>query len=273
VAAAAPALDTETSTIGTVVENRRIQELPLNGRNYLQLASLVPGATTYGPGNFIAQAHGGGDRSNFALNVSGQRLEFNHYSVDGIENTDPNYCTYLFQPSVDALQEFKVEIGTYTAEHGHNIAQLNVITRSGTNRYHGSLFEFLRNSSLDAKDFFASSTAPVVPFRRNQFGGTLGAPVTIPEIVNGRTGCSSFSTTRACGSGRRRRRSRRCRSSPTTVRFLGLEHRHIRSAHARAERRRVEARFGRAVSGQHHSHGSNSQELGVPIAELLSAAE
>src|SRR5262249_52274412 len=121
VSAAAVALDTETTALGTVVENRRIQELPLNRRNYLQLASLIPGATTYGPSNSIAQARGGGDRSNFALNAAGQRLEFNHYALDGIENTDPNYGTYLFQPSVDALQEFKVETSTYSAEYGHNM--------------------------------------------------------------------------------------------------------------------------------------------------------
>jgi hypothetical protein len=186
VQAAAPALETETTTIGTVIENKRIQELPLNGRNYLQLASLVPGATTYGSSNSIAQARGGGDRSNFQLNLSGQHLEFNHYSLDGIENTDPNYGTYLFQPSVDALQEFKVETGTYTAEFGHNMGQVNVISRSGANEYHGSVFEFLRNSDLDAKNFFDSPTTPIVPFKRNQFGGTLGGPVEIPKVVHGR---------------------------------------------------------------------------------------
>ncbi|MBI3698560.1 MAG: TonB-dependent receptor, partial [Acidobacteria bacterium] len=186
VEAAAPTLETETTTIGTVIENKRIQELPLNGRNYLQLASLVPGATTYGPSNSIAQARGGGDRSNFQLNLSGQRLEYNHYSLDGIENTDPNYGTYLFQPSVDALQEFKVETGTYTAEFGHNMGQVNVISRSGANEHHGSLFEFLRNSNLDAKNFFDSPTAPIVPFKRNQFGGTLGGPIVIPKVLNGK---------------------------------------------------------------------------------------
>ena len=186
VEASAPTLETETTTIGTVIENKRIQELPLNGRNYLQLASLIPGATTYGPSNSIAQARGGGDRSNFQLNLSGQRLEYNHYSLDGIENTDPNYGTYLFQPSVDALQEFKVETGTYTAEFGHNMGQVNVISRSGANEYHGSLFEFLRNSNLDAKNFFDSPTAPIVPFKRNQFGGTLGGPVVVPKVLNGK---------------------------------------------------------------------------------------
>jgi hypothetical protein len=142
VQAQAASLDTETATIGTVVETRRIEDLPLNGRNYLQLASLVPGATTTGPGNSIAQARGGGDRSNFQLNIAGQRLENNHYSLDGIENTDPNYGTYLVQPSVDALQEFKVETSTYSAEYGHNLAQINVITKSGTNSYHGPCLNF-----------------------------------------------------------------------------------------------------------------------------------
>jgi Carboxypeptidase regulatory-like domain/TonB-dependent Receptor Plug Domain len=177
VQAEASALQTETASVGTVVENRRIVELPLNGRNYLQLASLVPGVTTYGPSNSIAQARSGGDRSNFTLNVAGQRLQYNHYALDGIENTDPNYATYLFAPSVDALEEFKVETGTYSAEYGHGVGQVNVITKSGTNQYHGSLFEFLRNSRLDAKNFFDKASDPIPPFKRNQFGGTAGGPI------------------------------------------------------------------------------------------------
>ncbi len=132
VSAQAATLDTENAAVGTVVETRRIEDLPLNGRNYLQLASLTPGATQDGPGNSIAQARGGGDRSNFQLNIAGQRLENNHYMLDGVENTDPNYGTYLIQPSVDALQKFKVETSTYSAEYGHNLAQINVLTKSGT---------------------------------------------------------------------------------------------------------------------------------------------
>jgi hypothetical protein len=186
VQATAAALDTETATVGTVVENRRIEELPLNGRNYLQLASLVPGASTYGPQLSVAQTRTGGDRNNFALNVSGMRLEYNHYSLDGIENTDPNFGGYLFQPSVDALQEFKVETSSYSAEYGHGAAQINVITKSGTNQLHGSLFEFLRNSDLDAKNFFDSKAVSIPPFKRNQFGGTVGGPVVLPKVVNGR---------------------------------------------------------------------------------------
>ena len=186
VGAQAATLDTENAEVGTVVETRRIEELPLNGRNYLQLASLTPGATQYGPGNSIAQARGGGDRSNFQLNIAGQRLENNHYMLDGVENTDPNYGTYLIQPSVDALQEFKVETSTYSAEYGHNLAQINVLTKSGTNQYHGTLFEFLRNSDLDAKNFFDRGGAPNPPFKRNQFGGVIGGPVQIPKVFDGR---------------------------------------------------------------------------------------
>lgn len=182
----APSLDTENGTVGTVIETKRIEDLPLNGRNYLQLASLTPGATQYGPGNSIAQARGGGDRSNFQLNIAGQRLENNHYTLDGVENTDPNYGTYLIQPSIDALQEFKVETSTYSAEYGHNLAQINVITKSGGNRYHGTLFEFLRNSKVDAKNFFDRGSGPNPPFKRNQFGGVIGGPVRIPRVFDGR---------------------------------------------------------------------------------------
>jgi hypothetical protein len=184
--AQAPTLETESTALGTAVENKRIEELPLNGRNYLQLAALAPAATTYGPANSIAQQRGGGDRANFQLNIAGQRLENNHFTLDGVENTDPNYAVYLVQPSVDALQEFKVNTSTYTAEYGHNVGQISAITKSGTNQYHGALFEFLRNSALDAKNFFDSPKLPIVPFRRNQFGGVLGGPVEIPHLFNGR---------------------------------------------------------------------------------------
>jgi hypothetical protein len=182
----APTIDTDTSAVGTVIENKRIVDLPLNGRNYLQLASLIPGATTNGPASSQGQGRMGGQRNEFALNISGQRVHYNHYTLDGIENTDPNFNTYLLLPSIDALQEFKVESGIMAAEYGRAIAQLNVTTKSGTNAYHGALFEFLRNSALDAKNFFDAGNKPIPAFRRNQFGGTVGGPVTIPKLFNGR---------------------------------------------------------------------------------------
>ncbi len=179
----APVLETESTSVGTVIENKRIIELPLNGRNYLQLASLIPGATTNGPASSQGQQRMGGARNSFALNVAGQRVHFNHYALDGMENTDPNFNTYLFLPSIDALQEFKVESGVFGAEYGRGIAQINVTTKSGTNQLHGVAFEFLRNSYFDARNFFARVNPP---FKRNQFGGTISGPVVIPKIFNGK---------------------------------------------------------------------------------------
>ncbi len=183
VSTSAPVLDTETTSVGTVIENKRIVELPLNGRNYLQLASLIPGATTNGPASSQGQQRMGGARNSFALNVAGQRVHFNHYTLDGVENTDPNFNTYLFLPSIDALQEFKVESGVFGAEYGRGIAQVNVSTKAGANQYHGVAFEFLRNSYFDARNFFARVNPP---FRRNQFGGTFSGPLTIPKLFNGK---------------------------------------------------------------------------------------
>ncbi|MGH9666051.1 MAG: hypothetical protein ACRD9L_16620, partial [Bryobacteraceae bacterium] len=153
--------------------------------NPLQLVSLTPGATTNGPASSQGQQRMGGARNGFALNVSGQRVETNHFSLDGIEDTDPNFNTYLFLPSVDALQEFKVESGTYGVEYGRGLSQINITTKSGTNELHGTLFEFLRNSELDAKNFF-DPAGPIAPFKRNQFGATAGGPVYIPKLVHGR---------------------------------------------------------------------------------------
>ncbi len=179
----APVLETESTSVGTVIENKRIVELPLNGRNYLQLASLIPGATTNGPASSQGQQRMGGARNAFALNVAGQRVHFNHYSLDGMENTDPNFNTYLFLPSLDALQEFKVESGLFQAEYGRAIAQVNVSTKSGTNDFHGVAFSYVRNSFFDARNFFAPVNPP---FKRNQFGGTFSGPVRIPKLVDGR---------------------------------------------------------------------------------------
>src|SRR5689334_2279466 len=182
----APVLQTETTDIGTVVENRRIENLPLNGRNYLQLTSLIPGATTNGPPAAQGQGRMGGSRNDFTLNVAGQRLSYNHYTLDGVENTDPNFNTYLLLPSLDALQEFKVESGQFQAEYGRGISQVNVTTKSGTNALHGAAFEFLRNADLDAKNYFDSKAKPIPPFKRNQFGGTVGGPMVIPKVFNGK---------------------------------------------------------------------------------------
>ena len=186
VTAGAPVLQTESTELGTVIENKRILELPLNGRNYLQLASLTPGVTTNGPASSQGQQRMGGTRNSFAMNVSGQRVAFNHFSLDGMENTDPNFNTYLLLPSLEALQEFKVEAGLFQAEYGRAIAQVNVSTRGGTNELRGTLFHFLRNAKLDAKNYFDRANLPKPPFKRNQFGFVVGGPVYIPKLIDGR---------------------------------------------------------------------------------------
>jgi Carboxypeptidase regulatory-like domain len=186
VQAHSPLIQTENAAISTVIENRAIVELPLNGRNYLQLASLIPGATTNGPSSSQGKQRMGGQRNSFALNVAGQRIHFNHYSLDGVENTDLNFNSYMLLPSVDALEEFNVISGLFDAEYGRAIAQVNVSTKSGSNQLRGSAFEFLRHSSLDAKNYFDRPDDPIPPFKRNQYGGTVGGPVVLPRIVDGR---------------------------------------------------------------------------------------
>jgi hypothetical protein len=185
IAGGAPVLQSETASIGTVIENRSIVELPLNGRNYLQLTSLIPGATTNGPSSSQGKQRMGGQRNSFALNVSGQRIHFNHYSLDGIENTDLNFNSYMLLPSIDALREFKVESGLFDAEYGRAIAQINVSTKSGTNQFHATLFEFIRNSALDAKNYFDRPDRPIPPFKRNQYGLTVDGPVKLPRFGEG----------------------------------------------------------------------------------------
>lgn len=176
VTGAAELLATDDSTVGQVIENKRIVDLPLNGRSYLTLTALAPGVSnTSSPIN--ATSFQGGLRSSESITVDGQRNTFDHYTLDGIENTDPNFNSYILLPSLDALEEFKVQSATYPADYGYAPVQVNVTTRSGTNTFHGVGFEFLRNSWFDAKNYFDSLTAPIPQFRRNQFGGTLGGPI------------------------------------------------------------------------------------------------
>jgi hypothetical protein len=186
VVAHSPLIQTENAAISTVIENRVIVELPLNGRNYLQLASLIPGATTNGPSSSQGKQRMGGQRNSFALNVAGQRIHFNHYSLDGVENTDLNFNSYMLLPSIDALEEFNVVSGIFDAEYGRAIAQVNVSTKSGSNKVRGTAFEFLRNSRLDAKNYFDKASDPIPPFKRNQYGFTLSGPVVLPKVIDGR---------------------------------------------------------------------------------------
>src|SRR5262252_130407 len=167
VIAAAALVTTENATIGNVVDRQKIAELPLNGRDYLQLAFLQP--------NVFVTAQGSNLGFRGGLNVAGNSEIANQYLLDGVDNNDETTNQPLHRPILDAVREFKVLTGTYSAEYGRQAGgQVIVTTQSGTNAFHGSLWEFHRNSVLDARNFFA----PQKPsFRRNQFGGVLGGPV------------------------------------------------------------------------------------------------
>jgi hypothetical protein len=187
VSAQAALLTSENATIGTVIENKRIVELPLNGRNYLQLVALAPNVSFGFPSAGQAGSRQGGIRAEQSISVAGQRAQFNRFTLDGVENTDPNFNTFVVLPSVDALEEFKVQSGIYPAEFGRGATQINVSTKAGTNDYHGTLFSFVRNEKLDAKNYaFTSARPPKDPFKWNQFGFTVGGPVSIPKVLNGR---------------------------------------------------------------------------------------
>jgi hypothetical protein len=175
-----PLVETANATIGTVIENRRIVELPLNGRNYLQLVGLSPNVSAEFAGPGQAGARQGGTRANQQLSISGQRREFNYYTLDGVDNTDVNFNTYIFLPSVDALEEFKVQTGVYSAEFGREASQVNVVTKSGSNNLHGTVFEFHRDDAFDARPYaFTASqaAAPKAPFKWDQYGYTATGPV------------------------------------------------------------------------------------------------
>ncbi|HYP06612.1 MAG TPA: TonB-dependent receptor, partial [Bryobacteraceae bacterium] len=187
VSAAAQMLSSESATVGTVISSETIVELPLNGRNFLQLVALSPNVS-YGFSP-PAQAAGrqGGTRVNQNISIAGMRGTWNYYTLDGVANTDPNFNLYIQLPSVDALQEFKVQSGIYPAEFGRGAGQINVSTKAGGNNFHGTLYEFLRNNSLDARPYDFTGTAPRNnPYRQNQYGFTLSGPVWIPKLFNGK---------------------------------------------------------------------------------------
>lgn len=171
----APLLTTENGAVGTVIDNRRIVELPLNGRNYLQMVALSPNVSAEQGAGGEAAARKGGTRTERSISVAGARNQFNHYTLDGLENTDMSYNIYALQPSIDALQEFRVETGVYSAEFGRGAVQINVATKSGANDFHGAVFEFVRSEKMDAKEF--GRVGERNPFLRNQLGFALSGPL------------------------------------------------------------------------------------------------
>ncbi|HLJ18036.1 MAG TPA: TonB-dependent receptor [Bryobacteraceae bacterium] len=167
VSSSAPLLQTENSTLGEVVAPERIVDLPLNGRNFAQLAVLTPGVRVVAENSVRTDIIANGARD---INMQ--------VSMDGITAVNNRHNFVVFYPSIDAIQEFKVQSGNYSAEYGGNAgANVNVQLRSGTNQFHGTAYDFLRNDALDARGYFRPAPLPKDLLRRNQFGGVLSGPI------------------------------------------------------------------------------------------------
>jgi hypothetical protein len=172
VQANAPLVETTVTSLGKTVQERDVLDLPLNGRNFSQLGLLQPGVVPITPGLAVA---GGSLRNGQAYAVNGQRPESNNFLMDGADNFNGVDGGFVIQPPIDSIAEFRILTHAANAEFGHSTGSTtNIVTRSGTNAFHGTLWEFLRNDAMDAKSFFAPS---VEPLKRNQFGGTFGGPL------------------------------------------------------------------------------------------------
>jgi Carboxypeptidase regulatory-like domain/TonB dependent receptor len=169
-----PQLETENSDLGEVITGKTASTLPLNGRNYAQLAQLAVGVAPAEPGSRTTDSYG--------FSANGARALQNNFLLDGVDNNANlgdvlNESSYVIQPSVDAIAEFKVQTNSYSAEFGRgNGAIMNAVIKSGTNQFHGDVYEFLRNEKLDANNAFDQFGRQ--PYKQNQFGFTLGGPIT-----------------------------------------------------------------------------------------------
>ncbi len=176
-------LESESATLGQVIQSKQVTELPLLGRNTYALAALVPGVrASVGVNNIVVD-----QISTVSYAINGQRPNANDFLLDGAPNSAASQNQPVINMNPDAVQEFKVETNGFSAEFGRASGGVfNVISKSGSNNYHFSLYEFLRNDKLNANDFFANQAGQKPPpFKYNQFGGTLGGPVTIPKIYDG----------------------------------------------------------------------------------------
>ncbi len=174
-------LNTVEASQGQVIDNQRIVEMPLNGRNYIDLALMSGGAVQAAPGSRVG-----------GFSAGGQRVTQNNYLMDGIDNNQVELAgagrrAEMVAPSIDAIQEFKVQTNSYSAEFGRGMGGVvNLTIKSGTNSLHGTAFEFVRNQIFDARNFFNPANVPKPSFKRNQYGLSLGGPVWIPKLYNGR---------------------------------------------------------------------------------------
>ena len=180
VTTASPLLTTDSATIGQVITNQQLTALPLNGRGYYRLAELTPGAALLpATGNSLAirpEIVNGNT-------ISGIRGSAISFLLDGVDVSEQHQGGTFIQTSIDALQEFSVQQSPYTAEYNRGGAFFNATTKSGTNSYHGGVFEFLRNNIFDARNYFSQTRAIL---KRNQFGGDIGGPLSIPHLYSGR---------------------------------------------------------------------------------------
>lgn len=162
----------ENASLGAVIDNRQVTGLPLDGRNFLELSLLTPGAAPAPPGS------AGSVRGDFAFTINGSREDANNFLLDGVYNVDPKLNTFGVKPPVDAIREFEVLTSAYDASLGRSAgAQVNVVLKSGTNGFHGTAYEFLRNQALDARNYFAPTDQPTPKYQRNQFGFSFGGPL------------------------------------------------------------------------------------------------
>lgn len=172
VAGQAPVINTENAMVGQVIGENRILEMPLNGRNFMALTTLTGGideGNASNAMNYLAKGYGPA--------AAGEDATENNYQLDGADNREPFFHAYNYSPPLDSVQEFNIQVGQYTAEFGAGGgAVVNVATKSGTNQLHGSLYEFVRNTDLNARNFF-STTIP--PYHQNQFGVSVGGPIKI----------------------------------------------------------------------------------------------
>ena len=183
VSSEASVIETATTSVGTVINQRTVQEIPLNGRHFVDLGLLIPGSVTPPQNGFLTAPLRG--QGSFGLNTAGGREDTVNFMINGVNLNDMVQNQITFQPSINTVQEFKVDNSTFSAEYGRNSGAItNIATRSGTNDYHGELFEFLRNSALDSRNFFERTPDPA-PFKRNQFGFNVGGPINLPHFGEG----------------------------------------------------------------------------------------
>src|SRR5258708_469859 len=176
VEATAPVVETTTMTVGQTINQRTVQDIPLNGRHFVDLALLIPGTVTPPQNGFLTAPLRG--QGSFAFNTAGNREDAVNFMINGINLNDMVQNQVTFQPSINTISEFKIDNSTYSAEYGRNSgAIVNIATRSGTNGYHGEVYDYLRNSYFDARNAFNPVSQPQSPFKRNQFGGDFGGPI------------------------------------------------------------------------------------------------